>query len=258
MGPRDYLEGSSLDPLTPLHPEFLMIILLVVGTLLIPLFPIIFATDLLADHRIGHIEKPKEKASEMGEVSHSASCSSQRGEEFDQPEEDDEVFGRDGKEKVEVDETIWKKPAKGEEDPVNRPRSTDDRDELVGGEKDRQDTRPNTTEEKVEREFPRTPIALKLPSKHPEPQKIEEKMRDAPVKEDVSEELPDKSLLPDANRDQAQILTEMPARHVRHHLQEEDPRHDKHQFLDDRGQPIPKRESGAIIGHDIVLSDLAG
>jgi hypothetical protein len=78
------------------------------------------------------------------------------------------------------------------------------------------------------------------------------------VKEDVSEKLPDKSLLPDENGNQTQIDAEMSIHHVHHHLQKEDPHHDEHQFLDDRGQTIPKRESGAIIGHGKVLSDLPG
>jgi hypothetical protein len=234
-----------------------VIIILTVGVLGRPFPPVIFTPDGPPNYWKHHIEQPEEETSQMGEVSHPASCPPERGEEFDQPEKDDEVFGRDGKQEVEEDGPVWKEPAKGEKDAVNCSRSSDDRDELVGGEEDGAESGSNAAEKEITDEFARTPKVFQLPSEHPECQKIEEKMRDPTVKEDVSDELPDKSLLPDEKRNQAQIDTEMSPHHVHHHLQEEDPHHDEHQFLDDRGQAISKSESGAIIGHDIALSDLS-
>jgi hypothetical protein len=233
-----------------------MIVLLVVRVFGGPFPPVIFTPDFPPDYRKDHVEQTEEKASQMGEVSHPAPCPPERGEEFDQSEKDDEVFGRDGKQEVEKDGPIWKKPAKGEKDAVNCSRSSDDRDKLVRGKEDSTESGSNAAEKEITHEFWRTPEVFQLPSKHPESQKIEEEMRDASVEEDVSEKLPDKSLLPDEKGNQAQIDTEMSPRHVHHHLQEEDSHHDKHQFLDDRGQAISKRKSGAIIGHDEVLSDL--
>jgi hypothetical protein len=85
-------------------------------------FPfVIVTTNFLADDRVSHIKKSEEKSTQMGEVSDATSCPRSGREEFNETKDDHHIFGWDGKEKVEVDETIWKKPAKGEEDSVDRP-----------------------------------------------------------------------------------------------------------------------------------------
>jgi hypothetical protein len=67
---------------------------------------------------------------------------------------------------------------------------------------------------------------------------------DPSVEEDVGRQLPQKIFLPDQNGDKAKVKADAAAHD---HLEQEDSTHDNHQFLDDRGQTISKRET--VVGH---------
>jgi len=82
-------------------------------------------------------------------MSNTSSCPLYRGEEFDQTIDDHKIFGRDGEEEVDIDEPIWEKPAESQEDSVDCSRSTNDRNELVGGENHGTDACSNSTEKEV-------------------------------------------------------------------------------------------------------------
>ena len=91
---------------------FLMIIISISRTFLRPLAFMVFAADLLADQRIGHIEEPEKKAAEVGEMGDAPSCSFHRSEEFNQAIEDHHKFRRNGEEEIDIDGTVWEEPAK--------------------------------------------------------------------------------------------------------------------------------------------------
>ena len=137
-----------------------MIIILASRAFLRPLSPIIFSANALSDRRIGHIEKTEEKTTQVGEVSDAASCPLYGREELDQTENDHHILSGDREEEVDVNETIWEEPTKGQEYSIDRSRSSNHRDELMRGEDDRTDASPNSAEEKVSQEFPRPPITF--------------------------------------------------------------------------------------------------
>ena len=91
-----------------------MIIVLAIRPPLGPLSLIIFTAKFLPDRRIRHIEEAEDKTTQMGEVGHPPSRPLYRRKEFNEAENDDKVFGRDGKQKVDVDEPIGKEPTEGE------------------------------------------------------------------------------------------------------------------------------------------------
>ena len=117
-------------------------------------FPfVIFAAEFATDGRIGHIDHPKQKPAQMGEMGDSASRSRHGGVKFDETKNDDEVFSRDRKKKVDIDESIGKQPAKGQEDAIDGSRSPNDGDELMRGEDDGADSCPDAAEEEILEEF---------------------------------------------------------------------------------------------------------
>jgi hypothetical protein len=98
---------------------------------------------------MGHIEKAEEKAAQVGEMSNTSSCPLSGREEFDEAENDNHIFGRDGEEEVDIDEPIWEEPAESQEDSVDCSRSPNDRNELVWGENHGTDACSNSTEKEV-------------------------------------------------------------------------------------------------------------
>ena len=74
-----------------------MIRVLAIGSPLRPLPLIIFTAKSLPDRWIGHIEEAEDKTTQMGEVGHAPSRPLYRRKEFNEAENDDKVFGRDGK-----------------------------------------------------------------------------------------------------------------------------------------------------------------
>ncbi len=80
-----------------------------------PLPLVVFTSNFLPDCWISHIEKPKEDATQMGEMGNTTSCALGGREELNQPEDDDHIFGRDGKKKIDVNRTIRKEPTEGKE-----------------------------------------------------------------------------------------------------------------------------------------------
>jgi hypothetical protein len=83
-----------------------------------PLRPLpfeIFTSNFLPDCWISHIEKSEEEATQMGEMSDATSCALGRREKFDKAINDDHIFGRNGKEKIDVNGSIRKEPAESEE-----------------------------------------------------------------------------------------------------------------------------------------------
>jgi hypothetical protein len=110
-------------------------------------FPfVIFTTNFLADCWIGHIKKSEEKSTQMGEVSNATSCPRSGREEFNETKNDHHIFGWNGKEKVDIDQTIGKKPAEGEKDSIDRSRGPNYRNELIW----RKDNRANTSADSTE------------------------------------------------------------------------------------------------------------
>ena len=101
--------------------KLLMVIVPLIRTSPRPFSFVIFTTDFLADRRVDHINKPKEKTAQMGQVGDTTSCPFCGREEFDQTEYDNHVFGRNGKEKVDIDHSIGKEPSKSKEYSVNGP-----------------------------------------------------------------------------------------------------------------------------------------
>ena len=85
------------------------------GAPLRPLPLVIFTSNFLPDYWISHIEKSEEEATQMCEMSNATSCALGGREEFNQPEYDDHIFGRNGKEKIDVNGPIRKEPAEGKE-----------------------------------------------------------------------------------------------------------------------------------------------
>jgi hypothetical protein len=96
-----------------------MIIVPAVGTSSRPFPLVVFTPNFLSYHRVQHIKDAKEKTAEMGEVGDAPSGSSDRREEFDEAENDDKVLGRNGEQKVDIDEPIGKEPTEGEKDSVD-------------------------------------------------------------------------------------------------------------------------------------------
>ena len=91
-----------------------MIIILIIGALLRPLPLVIFAPNLLPDDGVGHIDQTEQEATQVGEVRDTPAGSLYGREEFNKAEDNDKIFGRDGEEEVDVDETGWKKPTVGQ------------------------------------------------------------------------------------------------------------------------------------------------
>jgi len=138
----------------------LMVIVPVVGCSLIPFPFIIFAADFLSKIGISHIDKPKKEATQMGEVSNAPSCSLHGREEFDEAIDDDQVFSRNGEEKIDVNESIWEKPAEGQKYSVDGTRGSDYGDKLIGREDDSTNSGPHSTEEEIDQKLSRSPVTF--------------------------------------------------------------------------------------------------
>jgi hypothetical protein len=121
--------------------------------LLRPFSFIVLAADFLPKDGIEHIRQSKEKTSQMGEVSNSASGSSKRREEFDEAEKDDKVFCGDGEQEIDIDGPMGEEPPEGQKESVDRSRSPDYRDELFGRENHGADPCPDSTKEKISQKF---------------------------------------------------------------------------------------------------------
>ena len=108
-----------------------MIIIFVTRTSLGPLALIVFAANLLSKIGVNHVDETEEKATQMSEVRNACPGSLDRRYEFDEAEDDNEIFGRDGKEKVEIDEPIWKEPSIGQENSIDRSGGSDHRNPAI-------------------------------------------------------------------------------------------------------------------------------
>ena len=137
-----------------------MIIILVVGASLRPFPLVVLTTNLLPNHRVGHIEKPEEQAAQMGKVSNSSSGPLHGSKEFNEAIDDHQIFGRDREEEINVDEPIGKEPTVSKKNSVDRSRGSNNRNKLVGNEEHCTNARPDSTKEKISQELPRPPIVL--------------------------------------------------------------------------------------------------
>jgi len=127
-----------------------MVIVPIARASLRPLPLIIFAANLLSKIGVNHVDETEEKATQMREVSDTASCSRPGRDELDQAKNDDKILGRDGKEKIDVDEPIWKEPSIGEEDSIDCSGGSDHRNGLIGRKNDGANPSPDSAEEKIE------------------------------------------------------------------------------------------------------------
>jgi len=109
-----------------------MVIIPVTGAFLIQSPSPQLAADFLPNPGVAHKDQTEEKATQVSEVSDAASCPRHGRIKFEKPVDDDEVLGRNREEKVDIDEPIWEKPSKGQEDSVNGSGGPDYRNELVG------------------------------------------------------------------------------------------------------------------------------
>jgi hypothetical protein len=210
---------------------------------------VVFSADFLAKGWIGHVQDPENKASQMCEVGNTPSGSLHGRIQFYEAENDHKILRRDGDKEVDVNEAGWEKPAKCQKDPINGARSSDHRNKLIRRENDSAEARTDATEQEISQEFSRAPGALELSAKHPQGKEIEEDVRNPPVKEDVSDELPQKEFFPDEKRDQPKVEGD-PI--VHDPLQKKENGHEDDQFLDHGSQAIAKRESVAIISHSVL------
>ena len=137
-----------------------MIIILAIRPSLGPLPLIIFTAKSLPDRRIRHIEEAENKTTQMGEVCDTTPCSLHGGEEFDEAENDDKVFGRNGKQKVDVDEAIGKEPTKGEKHSIDGSGGTDYGDELIWSKNNSTNSCSDSTEEEIKKESFRSPVTF--------------------------------------------------------------------------------------------------
>ena len=225
---------------------FLMIIPSTARAPLAPFPSVIFAADSLPDEGVYHVDESEEKAAQMGEVCNASSCAFGRRVELDEAKDDHHIFGGNGEEEVDVDETIGKEPAVSEKDAVDGSRGSDHGDELKGRQGHCADSRADSAEEKVAKKLFRTPIVLQLASEHPEGQEVEEKVGDPSVEKDIGEELPEEIFLPDKDRNKSKVEVD-PVAHD--HLKEKDGCHDDHQLLDDGCQTVSERETILLVGH---------
>ncbi len=85
----------------------------------------------------------------MGEVGDPSSRSLHGREEFDETEDDHEVFGGYREEEIDVDQSIGKEPTEGKKDPVDGSGGSNDRHELIGRKDHGAESGTDSTEEKV-------------------------------------------------------------------------------------------------------------
>ncbi len=139
-----------------------MIIIFVTRTSLRPLALIVFAANLLSKIGVDHVDKAEEKATQMSEVRNASPRSLDRRDEFNEAEDDNEIFGRDREEKVDIYEPIWEEPSIGQEDSIDRSRGSDHRNPAIRirSKKNCTDTSTDPAEEEIEQEFSRSPVAL--------------------------------------------------------------------------------------------------
>ncbi len=210
-----------------------------------PLSSVGVTTNFLTKGGITHIEEAKEETSQVSEVTDAASGSSNRREEFNEAKKDDEIFCRDGEEKIDIDHPVWKEPAVGQKQSVDGSGRADDRVNLIEGRKKQGanhcgDTCSNPADEKIPKELSGTPGVLEFPSKHVEGQEIEQDMEDPAVKKDVGNQLPKEKFLPDENGNEGKPIIKIDLAEFSHSLKNENGSHDDHQFFDDRRQSISK------------------
>jgi len=188
-----------------------MIVTPAVGASLRPFSFVIFTANFLSDRRVEHIKDAKEKTAKMGEVGDAPSRSPYRREEFDEAENDDKVFGRNGEQKVDVDEPIGKEPTEGEKDSVDGSGGAYHRNALVleGSEKSGTKTCTDSTEQKISYELFRSKIVFQLSSEHPEGQEVEEDMEESSVKKNVRAQLPQEILIPNETGDQGKVVNKV-------------------------------------------------
>ena len=170
----------------------------------------------------------------MGDVGHAPSCPSpDRGKEFDEAENNDEVLGGNRKEKINIDKPVGEEPAEGQEQSVNGPGGSNDRDTLIeaGREEGCTDSCSNTAEKEVLCELFGSPGVLQLSTEHPEGQEIEKEMGDPAVKKDVSDKLPQKISAPNPKRNQAEVDFDPSSGKQ---LEEKDHSHNDHQIFNHR------------------------
>ena len=133
----------------------LMVVILIVGAFLIPFPSVVRAANLLSKIGVDHVDETEEKATQMSEVRNASPRSLDRRDEFNEAEDDNEIFGRDREEKVDIYEPIWEEPSIGQEDSIDRSRGSDHRNPAIRirSKKNCTDTSTDPTEEKIEQEF---------------------------------------------------------------------------------------------------------
>jgi hypothetical protein len=124
-------------------------IITTVRAFLRPLPSIIFSPNSLSNRWISHIEKAEEKTAQMGKMSNATSCALGGREEFNQTEYDDHVFGRNGKEKIDVNRPIRKEPAESEEYSIDCSGGSNNQNVLMSKKDYGENTSTNSAEEKV-------------------------------------------------------------------------------------------------------------
>ena len=73
---------------------------------------VMFPAEFLSEGRGGHVQDPENKTSQVGQVGNAPSGSLHGRIEFYEAEDDHKILRRDGDKEVDVDETVWEKPAK--------------------------------------------------------------------------------------------------------------------------------------------------
>lgn len=233
-----------------------MIVIPIAGASLRPLSLIIFPAKFLTDRRIGHIEKGDKKTAEMSEVGDAASRSFDRGKEFNQAEDDDKVFSRNGEQKIDVDQPVGKEPTKGEKESVDGSGGPDDGDALINfrSKENGTDTRTDAAEQKKSQKLLRSPVVFQFSAEHPEGQEVKQEMEDPSVEKDVRTQLPHEVLPPDQNGDECKVVKKivevgLNIAEFNYLLKEEDGYHDHDQILNHRCQAISEGKAVAVIGH---------
>jgi hypothetical protein len=144
-----------------------MIIIFVTRSFLRPPTVIILAANFLSNVGGDHVDETEEEATQMSEVSDAAPCSCHGRIKLKEAIDDHKVFGGNREEKVDIDKPIWEEPSVGQQDSINGSGGSDHGNKLRRRENCGANSRPDTTEEKIEQEFSRSPIAFQFSTKHP-------------------------------------------------------------------------------------------
>ena len=148
--------AEDLEAKTPQHallkPKSVLTLVVnpaISGPSLGPLSSVIFPAEFLSKGWVSHVQDPENKASQVGQMGNAPSRSLYGRIEFYEAEDDDKILRRDGDKEVDVNDTVWEKPAKCQKDSIDGAGGSDHRNKLIRGENDRAETRPNAAEEEI-------------------------------------------------------------------------------------------------------------